>query len=249
MTAEFHHVASAHSNIDALHALAARGAPDGTAIAADVVTKARGARGRVWHAPRGGLWLSVLRRPAGAPPAGVLSLRVGLALAEALERVSGTPVEVKWPNDLMLAGRKVGGILCELRWQGADLAWAVIGVGINVENAVPEAVSGSATSLAEHRSGVRLDEVRAMAVSVIRTIEVDRPTLDADELAAFAARDWLAGRTVLGPTVGVCRGISEDGALRVAAEGGPPRLLRSSEGLVIATAAPAPDVTPSTPPA
>jgi len=121
---------SASSTMDVLHELAQGGAPAGTAVVAEEQTAGRGSRGRHWASPIGGLWLSVLSRPATAGLE-LVSLRAGLAVAELLERlgVSGR-IMIKWPNDLMLDDRKTGGLLCEARWQGAALAWVVIGLGL-----------------------------------------------------------------------------------------------------------------------
>src|SRR6185369_6775816 len=120
-------------------------------------TGGRGSRGRAWHSPPGGLWLSVMYRPPS--PAGVelLSLRLGLLVATALEAAApGLPVALKWPNDLMVGDRKLGGILCEARWQGESLAWVAAGLGLNVTNDIPDDVHLTATALAEHLSAVSL---------------------------------------------------------------------------------------------
>ncbi len=101
----------------------------------------RGSRGRSWHSPRGGLWLSVLLRPAAA--ADVLSLRVGLAVETALRSLApDLHLALKWPNDLMLDDRKVGGILCEARWQGDALGWVAVGLGTQREEPDPGGVAG-----------------------------------------------------------------------------------------------------------
>ncbi|HEX5631594.1 MAG TPA: biotin--[acetyl-CoA-carboxylase] ligase, partial [Gemmatimonadales bacterium] len=105
------------STQDEVHRLAEQGAPQGTAVSAVRQAAGRGARGRGWESPEGGLWLSVLWRPHGADDARLLSLRAGLAIAELLDGLGGMPpIELKWPNDLVVQGHKVGGILCEARW-------------------------------------------------------------------------------------------------------------------------------------
>ena len=101
------------STMDALHELAQAGAPAGTAVVAEAQVAGRGSRGRGWSSPPGGLWLSVLARPRTAGLE-LLSLRAGLAVAELLDRLGvGARARLKWPNDLMLDGRKAGGILCD----------------------------------------------------------------------------------------------------------------------------------------
>jgi BirA family biotin operon repressor/biotin-[acetyl-CoA-carboxylase] ligase len=102
-----------HSTMDVLHDLAAEGAEAGTVVVADEQTGGRGSRGRGWRSPPGGLWLSALYRPGLAAGTELLSLRVGLAVAQAVEALAtGLRVSIKWPNDLLLDGRKLGGILC-----------------------------------------------------------------------------------------------------------------------------------------
>ena len=89
--------------------------------------------------PPGGLWLSVLCRPPDEAAAEVMSLRAALAVAPVLEQaVPGVRLSIKWPNDLLIDGRKTGGILCEARWQGTVLGWIAVGLGLNVSNPLPE---------------------------------------------------------------------------------------------------------------
>ena len=131
MGAELLRVGRIGSTMDRLHELAEQGAPAGTAVLAEAQTGGRGSRGRAWHSPPGGLWLSVLYRPPAPDGVELLSLRLGLLVAAALETLAaGLPVMVKWPNDLMLHDRKLGGMLCEARWQGESLAWVVAGLGL-----------------------------------------------------------------------------------------------------------------------
>jgi BirA family biotin operon repressor/biotin-[acetyl-CoA-carboxylase] ligase len=142
------------TTMDVAHALAQEGAAHGTVVAAREQTAARGRRGRTWLAPRGGLWMSVICRPAESSGMEHLSLRIGLAVAEVLERLVPAigRVQVKWPNDLLLDGRKLAGILCEARWEGDRLGWVIAAIGLNVANRIPDELAGQATSLARHAS-------------------------------------------------------------------------------------------------
>ena len=100
--------------MDVLHALAAEGVEAGTAVVATEQTGGRGSRGRTWSSPPGGLWLSVLFRPPSGAGIELSGLRIGLAVADAIEALhAGLSVRIKWPNDLMVGDRKLGGILCE----------------------------------------------------------------------------------------------------------------------------------------
>jgi BirA family biotin operon repressor/biotin-[acetyl-CoA-carboxylase] ligase len=216
-----------------LHALAEDGAPDGTALVAETMSQGRGSRGRSWHAPRGGLWLSVLRRPGVAVQTGVLSLRVGLALAPILDRLAGQPVMLKWPNDLLLGDRKLGGILCEMRWQGDRASWVVIGIGLNVTNPLPAHLQERASSLAKHVPGIAVADVLEAVLPALRDLDVDRSELTASDLAAFRERDWLSGRDVAEPVEGTVQGIDARGGLAVVTRDGVSRTLLDAE-LVLA---------------
>ena len=231
MTPSVHHLASTGSTNEDLHVLAEDGAPDGTAIVADTMTHGRGSRGRTWHAPHGGLWLSVLRRPANPIETGVLSLRVGLAVARILDHVAppSHPVMLKWPNDLLLGDRKLGGILCEIRWQGDRPNWVVIGIGLNVCNPLPPELKDRATSLAKHVPGVRVADVQKAVVSSLRSIDVDQRELTPADLGAFEERDWLRGKLVAAPVQGRVAGVDSGGALEVVARDGTRHALLDAE--------------------
>jgi BirA family transcriptional regulator, biotin operon repressor / biotin---[acetyl-CoA-carboxylase] ligase len=205
------------STLDELHARAAAGAPDGTWLVAAEQRAGRGSRGRSWHSGRGGLWLSVLRRGAGTP-AGfeLLSLRAGLAVASVLDGLPPVaPVMLKWPNDLMVRDRKVGGLLAEARWQGERLQWVAIGLGLNVKNPIPDELVGLATSLGDYCGETTVEALAEPLASALGGTDLEAPRLTSDELAEFAARDWLRGRAVSSPVRGTAAGLGADGRLAV----------------------------------
>lgn len=208
-----HRLDSTPSTMDLLHRLAEEGAPAGTAVVAAEQTAGRGSRGRPWHSARGGLWLSVLLRPVRAGVE-LLSLRAGLAIAEALDRL-GPGIALKWPNDLMWHERKLGGVLCEARWAGSTPAWVVIGVGLNVRNPIAPELAGAAAALAELKADAAVDEVLELVLPGLRSLAPSGGSLAADERARLAARDWLRGRSLAAPIAGCADGISPDGALRI----------------------------------
>ena len=203
------------STMDALHTLAEGGATAGTAVVARSQTAGRGSRGRSWTSPPGGLWVSVLSRPAAAGLE-LVSLRTGLAVAEALGRLgAGDRIRLKWPNDLMLDDRKVGGILCEARWQGTALAWIVIGLGLNVDNRPPAELASHAARLSEALPGVTVEALVAPVIAAVREVDAAGGLLTDREHARFAARDWLRGRPIREPVAGTPAGVADDGALLV----------------------------------
>jgi BirA family biotin operon repressor/biotin-[acetyl-CoA-carboxylase] ligase len=125
-------LASCASTNDEAKRLAREGAPEGTVVAAAEQTAGRGTQGRPWHSGRGeGLFVSIILRPP-LPAIGLLPLLAAEAVREAVETVSGVKAEIKRPNDLVWAGRKLGGILCESGYVGDRLTFAVVGVGLNI---------------------------------------------------------------------------------------------------------------------
>ena len=130
--------------------LALEGESEGTLAVAELQTAGRGRRGRPWQAPAGtGIWMSLLLRPHILPTrASTLTLLAGIALAEAIEDVSGLKAEIKWPNDILLNGKKVVGILTEMDCDLESIHSITVGMGINVNTKTfPEELERIATSL------------------------------------------------------------------------------------------------------
>ena len=198
------------STLDVAHDLAARGAAAGTLVLADGQTAGRGRAGRRWRSePGAGIWLTLIERPRDVEALGVLSLRIGLALAPALDAFAAEPVGLKWPNDLYAGDRKLAGVLVEARWRDGAPEWAAIGVGINVRLPAGE------TRAAALRAGVNRIAVLAAALPALRGAAGHGGLLDERELEAYAVRDLAAGRTCTEPIAGIVRGIDRAGALLV----------------------------------
>ena len=213
------------TNTDAL-AAAQTGAPHGSVYFADAQRAGRGRGGHAWHSVEGeGLYVSVLLRPSvPAARLPLLPLAAGLAAADAVRAVSGLQVDLRWPNDLLVAEHKTGGILVEARTERGLVAFAVVGIGINVHQRMFE--PGLATP------ATSLDLVTArrigrgpLLVSLLKSLE--RETLALAEPAAGEtiprrveqASTWLRGRRVEvhGPQAcaGTTDGLDENGFLRV----------------------------------
>lgn len=179
--------------------LAAAGAPHGTLITTAYQTAGRGRQGRTWVAPPGqALLLSLILRVADA----LVSLRAGLAVAD----LAGGAV--KWPNDVLVDGRKVAGVLVEGRPQEG---WTVLGIGVNAAvdlAAMPEELRATAGSLGRDSE----DALAELLGHLERRLAEPVP----DALAALRERDALAGRTITwAGGQGIGAGIDPDGALRV----------------------------------
>ena len=136
------------STQDVARAEAERGGPVGTAVLAEEQTAGRGRLGRSWVSPAGkNIYVTLVMRPP-APKLRVLSIVSPLAIAEALEGIGLAP-RLKWPNDVLVGGRKIAGILIETELSGDDVKYALVGIGLNVNfdvGAVPE-IAEIATSV------------------------------------------------------------------------------------------------------
>ena len=207
--------ASIGSTMDAAHALGATGAPAGTLVLADEQTAGRGRKGRAWRSePAQGVWLTLLDRPADAAGLEVLSIRIGLGAARALDTLAPAPVQLKWPNDLYTCGRKLGGVLVEARWRGDCPDWVAIGMGVNVR---PPRDMPTAAGL---RPGASRIDVLAVLVPALARATARRGPLDAAEVTEYAARDYARGRRCITPVRGVVAGVTPSGELAVRTAGG-----------------------------
>lgn len=159
------HEETGSTNDDA-KGLAERGFPEGTAVVAARQRKGRGRQSRAWSSPEGGLFMSVVLRPNPSLPAlSALPLVMGLAVAETLREEYGVPAELKWPNDVLVRGRKVAGVLCESSFGPHADCRVVVGIGINANlgpTDLPEGVRETATSLSvETGRAVRIPALAA----------------------------------------------------------------------------------------
>ena len=218
--------------------LAERGAPHGTAVIASSQTAGRGRFGRRWFSPAGaGLYVSVICRDRPAGP--YLSLAGGVAVAEGIHEATALPVEIKWPNDIVVdAGlgrrRKLAGILAEGSTSSDGLQYVVLGFGINLRAAAyPSEIADRATSL-ETELGRPVDAGPVLAstlVSLNRWVSY----LAAGNTAALLAR-WremapsavgalVEWDTPSGPRSGRTLGVDDEGALCVTVDGGVERII------------------------
>ena len=226
--------AEVESTQDEAHKLAEQGVPAGALVVADAQRAGRGRHGRSWSSEPGrGVWCTIVERPSDSRSLDVLSLRVGLELAEALDRFADERVCVKWPNDLVIpseAGvipsearnlpfRKLGGVLCEARWTGSMLGWIAIGVGVNVIAPVDEP-DAAGLRPGTKRFDVLTSVVQAVRRAAVRSDAVRSEVLSQDELSRYRARDALAGRRIVLPVKGTVETIDDSGALLVRTRSG-----------------------------
>ena len=218
-------------------ALAAAGAPGGSVIVAGEQTAGRGRRGRAWHSPEGGLYLSyIVRDIASLPHPAMLTMAAGVATARAIQAATGFGVWLKWPNDVLAPGaaRKLAGILAEGSSVGSRLEFVILGIGINVSLAsVPRDLQATASSL-EGELGRAVDR-GALQDALIADLDAEVARLRSgghDDML----RDWIAlspgarGHEVSWQEDDVVRsgmtaGVDVDGALLVQTADGLQRLV------------------------
>ena len=213
-------------------ALLARPSPpagESEVLLAEYQSAGRGRRGRSWLAPPGGAVCLSLNWTFREVPAqlGALSLVVGVCILRALRELGLTQVQLKWPNDLLIAGRKLGGILIELRAESAGPAYVVIGIGLNVSLGpqLLEQIAATGIAATDLRAAGLEDASRNQVVAalvnacLLGLLEFERAAL-APFIEDWRHADALHGRPVnvngaQGVSHGVARGIDPDGALLV----------------------------------
>lgn len=176
----------------------------GLAVLAAAQTAGRGSRGRQWVAPVGNLNLSVVLRP-GTPAveAGLFALLAGLAAAEAVQGFlsAATQVTLKWPNDILVGGAKLGGILIDAAPLAGVLDWLVIGIGVNLETA-PAVAGRVTTTLGGHGGSATAD----MAAAAVLDRMAHWLAMFRDNGAVAVRAAWLARAHPLGAALAVRAG-------------------------------------------
>jgi BirA family biotin operon repressor/biotin-[acetyl-CoA-carboxylase] ligase len=212
------------STNDHLRVLAESGAAHFTVVTADSQTAGKGRSGKSWESPSGmGLWMSFLVRSDAEVPPALVPILVGLAATRALERLCPSlRPGIKWPNDIEVEGRKLGGILCEGVAPGA----IVVGVGLNLRQGIadfdPTLKERAASIEMAGCGGVSRSRVAGELLSAARSLVDSPPTLLDERLRQeVRERDILMGRTVRTEVgvVGRAIGIAPDGALLVEVDG------------------------------
>lgn len=141
---------SLSSTMDMATQLALKGAREGTVVLSETQTKGRGRLGRIWHSPKyKGLYFSLVLRPKiSLDKASIITLLAGVSICEAIKEVLGLGLQIKWPNDILMHHKKLGGILTEIKAEVDEVNFIVIGMGLNINNDSKSLISGS-TSLRE----------------------------------------------------------------------------------------------------
>ncbi|MEH7345289.1 biotin--[acetyl-CoA-carboxylase] ligase [Bacillus sp. JJ1532] len=222
-----HYEESVDSTQKIAHRLANEDTPEGTVIIAEEQLLGRGRMDRRWHSPKyTGIWMSVILRPNLPPPkAPQLTLITAVAVVQAIEELTDLSPQIKWPNDILINGKKVTGILTELQADADRITSIIIGIGINVNQQkedYPEELHTIATSLSIE-SGKKLQ--RAELVKILLSKLENLYTLYLEkgfylikllwESYAISIGKVITARTITGSIQGKALGITEDGVLMI----------------------------------
>jgi BirA family transcriptional regulator, biotin operon repressor / biotin---[acetyl-CoA-carboxylase] ligase len=207
------------------------GEPEGTVVMAEAQTAGRGRSGRTWHSERGtGLYLTVLLRPRLSPAqAPLLTMLAGVSAHTAITAQTGLVPELKWPNDLILNGKKLGGILTEMHAEPNQVRFVIVGIGINVnQEKFPVELSSTATSLRREsgRTSYRLE----LLVRLLAQFENDYNRFlhegpgfvvqRFESVSSFARGRRVRVDTGMDAYVGTTSGVSPEGLLLVTRDNG-----------------------------
>lgn len=184
------------------------GEPEGAVVLAEEQTAGRGRAGRAWVSDRAaGIYVTLLLRPKLAPvQAPLLTMMAGLSARTAIEAVTGLNVDLKWPNDLLIRGKKVGGILTEMHAEPSQIRFVIMGIGLNVnQEKFPGELSNAATSL-RAESGKAQSRMELL-VRLLREFEADYGKFLRDGVASVVARFESASSYAKGKRVRVSNGV------------------------------------------
>ncbi len=236
---QIYHFDRVTSTNERLKELADQGKPEGTVVIAEQQTAGKGRLGRSWFSPPGaGIWCSVLLRPDILPPdASKLTLLGAVAVAEGIELQCNVRLGIKWPNDLLFSGKKVCGLLTEMRAELDSVEYVVLGFGINIKPvAFPEEVKDRAISL-EEVTGAEVKRVQLVA-TILQALE-DNYLLFLKQGFRPVRSKWEDYNITLGkrvtvashrrPVSGIAVGLSVSGGLIVRTDAGVEQELLAGE--------------------
>jgi len=221
------------STNDIVKTSAGKGAPHGFVSISETQSAGRGRLGRPWISPVGGIWLSVLLRPRGRQPfLDSLPLLGALAIAEAVSSQLRLKARVRWPNDVVVDDQKIAGVLAEAKSKGNELAYAILGLGINANFSIDEIGASTNAATLQSLLGAPIDRV-ALICSILLEVENLYELLCAgmvEKIVSFlrelecsrgrSVRVKLQGRELLGivddyETLGRVRILTPDGSQSV----------------------------------
>ena len=230
---------SVSSTNDVARELATSGAPEGLCVIAREQKAGRGRQGRLWSSPPGeGLYLSLVLRPQiKAADSAIVTLAAAIGVAETLNLDFEVPADIKWPNDVLVSGRKICGILVESAIQNDQLQYAVMGIGVNIaQGSFPDDIGISATSLLlETRRRIEPEDfARPMIERLERWYRIvithpDQVIERWEQLSSYARGRRVGVESPEGAIEGITRGLASCGALILEMDNGEIREVVSGE--------------------
>jgi BirA family biotin operon repressor/biotin-[acetyl-CoA-carboxylase] ligase len=207
------------------------GEAEGAVVLAEEQTAGRGRAGRVWHSDRAvGIYVTVLLRPRLAPvQAPLLTMMAGLSARSAVQAVTGLTVDLKWPNDLLIRGKKLGGILTEMHAEPGQIRFVIVGIGLNVnQEKFPGELAETATSLRVETG--KAQSRMELLVRLLREFEGDynrflREGVDSvvarfEEVSTYAKGKRVRVTNGTESYVGTTAGLGPEGLLQVERDDG-----------------------------
>jgi BirA family biotin operon repressor/biotin-[acetyl-CoA-carboxylase] ligase len=214
------------------HEAAAKGAPEGTIVLAELQTGGKGRLGRQWVSPKSsGIWMSMIIRPViPLPKTPQMTLLTAVCMARSIQQETGLPVKIKWPNDLFIGDKKVCGILTELNAEADRVHYLVIGIGVNVNSVVddfPQDLAQIVTSL-RIESGKRVNRLyllQRFCREFEKTYDLYlasgfQPVKEEWEALSYTVGRWVKVETISQKLEGRAVGLDEEGVLVVEDEAG-----------------------------
>ncbi|MFC4322680.1 biotin--[acetyl-CoA-carboxylase] ligase [Litchfieldia salsa] len=223
------------------HKLAYEGVDEGTIVVTEEQTEGRGRLDRKWFSPKyTGIWMSLILRP-NIPPTSApqLTLLVAVGVAQAIQEVTGIEPDIKWPNDILVSGKKVVGILTELQAEPDRINSVIIGIGINVnqtQEQFPEPINNTATSLSII-TGKKIDRALLLQQILLHIEKLYLTYLKNGfkvikllwESYAINIGHQMVARTIQGDIKGHALGITDDGVLKIQSDNGEIHLIHSAD--------------------
>ncbi|SDH41829.1 biotin--[acetyl-CoA-carboxylase] ligase [Alteribacillus bidgolensis] len=208
------------------HDMARNDASEGTLVVADYQQKGKGRLGREWHSPPGtGLWFSLILRPDIPPQkAPQLTLLTAVAVTEGINKAAGIEAQIKWPNDILIDGKKTAGILTEMQSEPDRVQAVIVGIGININQQpehFPELLLSKATSLSIAKENKIFSRAKVIAAILERYEDwyyqylidgFEQVRKRWEELAVTIGKE-ITATTVTKTVEGLAQGITEDGVL------------------------------------
>lgn len=181
--------------------LVGKNVDEGSVVVSDVQTSGRGRKSRAWYSPKGGLWFSVVLYPNIPPQRGMLiTMASSISVAQAIQEVTSFTPVIKWPNDILIDGKKVCGILTELDAEMDKINYVTIGVGINVNNPLEDNLQNKAISLIE-KTGSKISRVGLLR-SILKHLDDNYSMLNSGDNARIRQL-WFNYAEIVGKKVRV----------------------------------------------